>query len=268
MKERSRVAIIFTAIVFMLNVCSGHAKEAGNSVKTNSKSKKSARGKLKDNPAGPYLVRQGDTLNRIASAHRTTVAALKSANNLKSDTIQLGSKLKIPSKNASPIAKSKLPDTHLAKELPSQFFESAASQTEESTDQPLKLRLVQAGFQFLGVRYHRGGSEESGLDCSGLVKTLFSKFNIELPRTSREQYQQGERVDRDKLEKGDLVFFSSGGKRPTHVGIYVGDNKFIHAALKAKQVIVSDLDKIWYSMRYLGARRVIWGDEPEPEPQK
>jgi cell wall-associated NlpC family hydrolase len=98
------------------------------------------------------------------------------------------------------------------------------------------------------------------------VKSVFSKFNIELPRTSREQFKQGEKVDRDNLQKGDLVFFSSGGKNPTHVGIYVGDNKFLHAARKARQVIVSDLNKIWYSMRYLGARRVIWGDDnPVPE---
>jgi cell wall-associated NlpC family hydrolase len=258
---------MFAAIIFMLGVFSGHAKETGSSAKTNSKSKKNARGKLKDSQAVSYVVRKGDTLNRIAEARGTTVSALKSANNLKSNTIQLGQKLKIPSKNTPQIAESKAPDVRPAKESPPQIAEPDASQTEDSADRPLRLRLVQAGFQFLGVRYHRGGSEESGFDCSGLVKTLFSKFNIELPRTSREQYQQGEKVDRDKLEKGDLVFFSSGGKRPTHVGIYVGDNQFIHAALKAKQVIVSDLNKVWYSMRYLGARRVIWGDEPAPEPQ-
>jgi len=267
MKGRCRAAIIFTAIAFMLSVVSGHAKETANSVKTNSKSKKAVRGKLKENPAGSYVVRKGDTLNRIALAHRTTVSALKSANNLKSNTIKVGRALKIPSKNAPQIAESKAPDTRPATESPSQIAEPNPSQTEDSADQSLRSRLVQAGFQFLQVRYHRGGSDESGFDCSGLVKTLFSKFNIDLPRTSREQYQQGEKVDRDKLEMGDLVFFSSGGKRPTHVGIYVGDNQFIHAALKARQVIVSDLNKIWYSMRYLGARRVIWGDDPAPEPQ-
>ncbi len=265
MKGRYRVAIIFTVFVFVLSVFSGHAKVTGNSAKTNSRSKKTVRGK--NNPTGSYVVRQGDTLNRIASARGTTVAALKSANNLKSNIIQVGRELKIPSKNALKIAESKTPDTRPAKEAPPQIIEPDANQSENSADQPIRLRLVQAGFQFLGVRYHLGGSEENGVDCSGLVKKLFSKFNIELPRTSREQYQQGEKIDRDNLKMGDLVFFSSGGKRPTHVGIYVGDNKFIHAALKAKQVIVSDLNKIWYSMRYLGARRVIWGDEPAPEPQ-
>ena len=123
----------------------------------------------------------------------------------------------------------------------------------------------------IGVRYRRSGiSEKTGFDCSGLVKSLFSKFNIDLPRSSREQYNQGEVVDRDKLQVGDLVFFSSGGTRPTHVGIYVGDDKFLHAAIKAKQVIVSDLNKFWYTMRYLGARRIadLWWDETEATPEE
>jgi cell wall-associated NlpC family hydrolase len=269
MIARYRFAIIFTAIIFMLSVVSSHAKVTVNSTKTSSKSKKTARGKQQQGPAGSYIVRKGDTLNRIALAHKTTVSAIKSANNLKINKIQVGSTLKIPSKNAPQIAKSNaLSATHLSKEPPPQIVETDQNQPEDSVDDPLRLQLVQAGFQFLGVRYHRGGIAESGFDCSGLVKNLFSKFNIDLPRTSREQYQQGEKIDRDKLKMGDLVFFSSGGTRPTHVGIYVGDNKFIHAALKARQVIVSDLNKIWYSMRYLGARRVIWGDDPAPEPQK
>jgi cell wall-associated NlpC family hydrolase len=69
---------------------------------------------------------------------------------------------------------------------------------------------------------------------------------------------------------GDLVFFSSGGTHPTHVGIYVGDDKFLHAAVKARQVIVSDLNKFWYTMRYLGARRIadLWWDDTETVPEE
>ena len=117
-----------------------------------------------------------------------------------------------------------------------------------------------------GIRYRfSGNSEKTGLDCSALVKNLFSKFDIHLPRSSREQFKEGEKIDRDNLQAGDLVFFSSGGKTPTHVGIYLGNNKFLHAARKAKQVIVSDLNKFWYETRYLGARRImnLWWEEPE-----
>ena len=123
----------------------------------------------------------------------------------------------------------------------------------------------------IGIRYRpSGGSERTGFDCSGLVKNLFSKFDIDLPRSSSEQYKQGEKVDRDKLEIGDLVFFSSGGSRPTHVGIYVGNDKILHAARKARQVVVSDLNKIWFTVRYLGARRIsdLWGDKTNSDPGK
>jgi cell wall-associated NlpC family hydrolase len=152
--------------------------------------------------------------------------------------------------------------------MPQSQDQSLISQDEPGS---MRSRLVEAGFQMIGVRYRRsGGSEKTGFDCSGLVKSLFSKFNIDLPRSSREQYKQGEKVDRDKLEVGDLVFFSSGGTRPTHVGIYIGNDRFLHAARKARQVMVSDLGKLWYTMRYLGARRIadLWGEEPESNSEK
>ena len=101
---------------------------------------------------------------------------------------------------------------------------------------PLTGPILLDAAQYIGIPYVHGGEDESGFDCSGLVKTLFSKFDIDLPRSSREQFKQGEKVDRDELEPGDLVFFSSGGSQPNHVGIYIGDNKFLHAARKAKRV--------------------------------
>jgi cell wall-associated NlpC family hydrolase len=263
MKRKRHAAIICTVIALLLGSLCGFAKE-----KTSPKQKRIARGKT----SSDYVVRQGDTLYRIASTRGTTVEALKSQNNIKSNRLKIGQKLIIPTsgKSAALQADSKAssatrkPQAAPQKPVPVQM----ANQSQNSEDQSLRYRVVEAGFQFLGVRYRRSGeSVKSGFDCSGLVKTLFSKFNIELPRTSREQYQQGDKIDRDQLEVGDLVFFSSKGNNPTHVGIYVGENKFIHAALKAKKVIVSDLNKIWYSMRYLGARRVIWGDESALAPQ-
>ena len=125
-------------------------------------------------------------------------------------------------------------------------------------------RVVEAGFNLLGVRYRYGGtSEKTGLDCSALVKNVFEKIGFALPRTSREQYEQGEKVAKEDLQKGDLVFFSSGGKAPTHVGVYIGNNQFLHAASRARKVIISDFSKTWYDIRYLGARRImeLWWDE-------
>ena len=132
-------------------------------------------------------------------------------------------------------------------------------------------QLVQAGLDFLGVPYRwRGMSERRGVDCSGLVKTLFDRFQIELPHSAREQYKLGEKVARAELAVGDLVFFSTRGRIPTHVGIYIGDNRFIHAARKAGQVIISNLSQSWYQRNFVGARRIagLWRDEQKPPEAK
>jgi len=275
MKIHRRTAVILAALAALLMAIPGFAKSATVSSKASAKHKgTSLSGKSASESAvnQTYMVQRGDNLTQIARAHQITIKQLKALNGLKSSRIKAGQKLKVP---APQVAES--PGNELAKEP------KPAKPVEENIDravspsndpnlilnegaQPKRLRLVEAGFQLIGVRYRfSGGSEKTGFDCSGLVKNLFSRFDIDLPRSSREQYKQGEKIDRDKLEVGDLVFFSSGGKTPTHVGIYVGDDKFLHAARKAKQVVVSDLNKIWYTMRYLGARRIsdLWGEDTE-----
>jgi cell wall-associated NlpC family hydrolase len=131
---------------------------------------------------------------------------------------------------------------------------------EESSAAPqtLRYKLVKAARAFLNLPYRWGGmSEQRGADCSGLVKMIFAKLHINLPRTSREQIQSGKQIPIDELEMGDLVFFSSVGDIPDHVGIYVGNHRFLHAEKKAGRVIVTDLNQPWYARRLLAARRVI-----------
>jgi cell wall-associated NlpC family hydrolase len=221
---------------------------------------------------GTYVVEKGDNLSRIARIFNTTPKALMAANGLRSTRLKIGQELQLP---AAPSATSStaeriLKEPQLSPEGPT--VSAALSRpmdprpTEDAASEPRRVQVVRAGFELLGVRYKYGGSsKKSGFDCSGLVKELFSKVDIELPRSSREQFRQGEKVNRDELEVGDLVFFSSGGKQPSHVGIYIGDNKFLHAARKARQVIISDLNKLWYNMRYIGARRItdLWKDDPD-----
>jgi LysM repeat protein len=190
-----------------------------------------------------YIVRRGDSLSRIGRIFGTTSGAIKTANGLTDTKILIGQKLQIPVLQGI--------DTKI-------FVTDFAGADPDGTVPPRCLQLVQAGFKLLGVRYRwSGGSEKSGFDCSGLVKNLFARFDIDLPHSSKEQYKLGEKVERNKLEMGDLVFFTSGGKLPNHVGIYVGSDKFLHAARKAHQVIISDLNKRWYDHRYLGARRLM-----------
>jgi len=140
------------------------------------------------------------------------------------------------------------------------FVSKRACSAEESApvSQAVRHKLAKAARTFLGLPYRWGEmSERRGADCSGLVKMIFAKLHIELPRTSREQVQTGEEVPMDKLETGDLVFFSSGGHTPTHVGFYIGNHQFLHAEKKAGRVIITDLSQPWYAQRFLGARRVV-----------
>jgi len=266
MKGLFRTAVLLAALALMLVSIPGFSQTAAQLSKPyigNKEATNSTRPVPLPDSDHTYVVHRGDNLIRIARAHQTTVAALKSANGLRGSRIKAGQTLIIPT---SEIASSQKDTPRNSGVTASRNEESAARHISQLRDQKLisdeessstRLQIVEAGFEMLGIRYRRsGGSEKTGFDCSGLVKNLFSKFNIELPRTSREQYKQGEKIDRDKLEPGDLVFFSSGGSHPTHVGIYIGNDKFLHAARKARKVIVSDLNKIWYTMRYLGARRV------------
>ena len=274
MKGQFRIAILFTAGCMLLATMLGYSQGSAHPTKPAAKHKRlkqSTRPAVKAGSTKLHVVNRGDTLFAIARAHGTTVEALLAANNMQGSRIQIGQKLRVPvSKNLAaqvmkrgtnevPAVQSPEPDTLVAAEV-----SESEGPASDSIVQPMRLQLVKAGFGLLGVRYRwRGISELSGFDCSGLVKSLFAKFNIELPRSSREQFKLGEKVDRDKLEPGDLVFFSSGGRLPTHVGIYVGDNKFLHAARKPRHVIVSDLTGQWYTSRYLGGRRMLdlWWDE-------
>jgi peptidoglycan DL-endopeptidase LytE len=214
-----------------------------------------------------YKVRPGDSFFKIAKSFHVTPKALKSVNKSKSNRLQPGQIINIPVEKVYQAEKPNSAKSQANLAASQASFRAVKPEPDSNTEElPLRERLAEAGFQMLGIRYRFSGtSEKTGLDCSAMVKNLFSKFNIRLPRSSREQFKEGEKVDRDNLKVGDLVFFSSGGKTPTHVGVYIGNNKFLHAARKAKQVIVSDLNKFWYETRYLGARRImnLWWEEPE-----
>lgn len=108
----------------------------------------------------------------------------------------------------------------------------------------------------IGVDYDYGGTTTKGFDCSGFTGYVFKKLGIELPRSSKEQYKVGQKVAKSELRPGDLVFFNTDGRGVSHVGIYVGDNKFAHAS-NSKGVTITSLDESYYVKRYVGARRVM-----------
>ncbi len=118
--------------------------------------------------------------------------------------------------------------------------------------------VLQKALALLGTPYRWGGtSPDGGFDCSGMVGYVFrSALGIELPRVSREMAKDGEKVDKASLAVGDLVFFSRRGKRVDHVGIYVGDGRFVHAPRTGRDVTVSSLNDGYWSRKFLQARRV------------
>jgi cell wall-associated NlpC family hydrolase len=124
--------------------------------------------------------------------------------------------------------------------------------------------LAIRAMSMIGIRYKYGGNlPESGLDCSGLVRYLFKEvWGANLPRTSEEISHLGEHVDKQNLQPGDLVFYNTLRRGFSHVGIYLGDNKFIHAPSTGGEVRIESMDISYWKKRFNGARRIA-----EPEQQ-
>lgn len=110
--------------------------------------------------------------------------------------------------------------------------------------------------KFIGVKYSYGGTSTSGFDCSGYVRHVYNQIGVSLPRTSASMYGAGSAVGKKDLKAGDLVFFNTSGRGISHVGIYIGGNKFIHS-MTGKGVTITDINDKWYwGSRYVGAKRV------------
>lgn len=126
--------------------------------------------------------------------------------------------------------------------------------------------LVLTAMGFLGVPYRRGGnSADSGFDCSGFVKAMYeTTAGWVLPRRAEQQAAATHTIDRKDLQPGDLVFFNTMRHAFSHVGIYVGEGKFIHSPKPGAEVRVEDMGKSYWQRRFDGARRVLSLAPPEP----
>lgn len=127
--------------------------------------------------------------------------------------------------------------------------------------------LVVTAMGFLGVPYRRGGSSaDTGFDCSGFVRAMYQQtVGLILPRRANEQAAATVKIDKRDLQPGDLVFFNTMRRAFSHVGIYVGDNKFIHSPKPGAQVRVEDMGVSYWASRFDGARRVVGGAPAQPE---
>lgn len=145
----------------------------------------------------------------------------------------------------------------------------AAESEQSSAAASTASRIVRAGedlimqaLSLVGVRYRWGSADPAhGLDCSGLVKLVFGQAaGITLPHNAYSISLQGEKVAMDDLKPGDLLFFNTLRRAFSHVGIYIGDNRFVHAGSSSKQVEVVEFDQYWVK-RFNGARRLVSPDK-------
>lgn len=216
-----------------------------------------------------YKVGKGDTLPKIARKTGVKMASIRNLNKLKGNRVKSGQVLilvaaEAPSRSATP-NRLQLINKDLLNEQ--ELSESLAELTDLESDRPVDLAknlesnqsissLNKSAYSFLGARYRFGGSSRSALDCSSFTQQVFREQSVKLPRTAREQFYVGSEVMRGDLKKGDLVFFQTYANYPSHVGIYLGNRKMIHASSREHRVVISTMDTPYYLSRYLGARRM------------
>jgi cell wall-associated NlpC family hydrolase len=217
---KARYRILFFLAGTGISIISGYGCLRDAAAQTQSVIKPQATGIINSNTATATtyeirVIEKGDTLYKIAQDEGTTVKVLLSLNKLRNSRLQIGQKLKIPpspktppeTKTAAP-PKTLLANAASAPDAP-EILEAANTpvETDDPVDESLRLRLVKAARELLGTRYRWAGvSATTGFDCSGLVQKVFSYFDIELPRSSKEQFKVGEKINKDELEAGDLVF--------------------------------------------------------------
>lgn len=137
---------------------------------------------------------------------------------------------------------------------------STTSGTSSSSgNSSLGRQIADYALQFVGYRYVYGAESPSvGFDCSGLVYYVYGKFGYDLERRASIQYKNnGRSVSKSELQPGDLVFFSSNGASVTHVGMYIGNNQFVHASTSNTGVIISSLTSAYYTRVWFGAKRIV-----------
>jgi len=235
--------------------------------------------KLAEKPKS-YKVTRGDSLPRVAKKTGVKLADIRRFNGIKGNRIKPGQVLALtdvsvaeePSRSAVATNRLQLVNRDLLNEQ--EFSDTLAELTDIHSERPVDLaksleessgsvsKIKKSAYSFLGARYRFGGNSRTALDCSSFTQQVFRELQVNLPRTAREQFYVGNEVLRGDLQKGDLVFFQTYARFPSHVGIYLGNRKMIHASSRDRRVVISTMDTPYYTSRFLGARR-IGKDLPE-----
>jgi peptidoglycan DL-endopeptidase LytE len=193
-----------------------------------------------------YKVKKGDTLEQLARQFDVETQDIVDANDLKGNRLKPGRSILIPKSGPEDVSE--------------EFVTLSLGPLKPWKNRDEQYMLVKVAKSFMGAPYKLGGESVKGLDCSAFVKKIYDIFDVQLPRCAREQYRVGNKINRDRLVVGDLVFFKTRryAKYPTHVGIYIGDGNFIHSSSGYGKigVKIDSLASDYYTRAYVGATRV------------
>jgi cell wall-associated NlpC family hydrolase len=196
-----------------------------------------------------YQVRAGDSLWTIGKKFGVSPQKIARANNINlNKTLQIGDKLAIPSQGRKQIARS-----HSREGKRTIIAKKGQTSSNKGKGVP---GVVGTALSYQGTRYSYGGLSSRGFDCSGFVKYVYQRHGLNLPHNAAGQYGYGKPVSKGELQPGDLVFFRTGRSRGiNHVGIYIGNGKFMHASSARGRVRIDSLNEGYYKSRFVGARR-------------
>lgn len=232
-----------------------------------------------------YTVKRGDTFEKIARRYGLNAEDLMELNEMDSQDLRPGQKIALVDNQPEDDAKTEIsqntgavppagetaqaiaalasntPSSSSPSDIKGRISELAGSKDIRSMG--LKDKVILFAKSMLNIPYRFGGTSFYGIDCSGFVQKVYDFLNIKLPRTAREQFNEGTPVKMSDLAVGDLLFFKTYGPFPSHVGIYIGENLFIHASPKGHRVKIASLDTPYFLRRLIGAKRLIPGGGDE-----
>lgn len=204
-----------------------------------------------------YTVKKGDNIWKISKRFDMAAEEIMEINDLESEDLRPGQKLALEDWIAQPnignyaAILSEYKITEDLKEL---------SESPDLNSISFNDRVKLFSKKMLDIPYKFGGTSFMGMDCSAYVQKVFGLLSVPFPRTAREQFNLGEPVNKENLLTGDLVFFRTYASFPSHVGIYLGDNLFIHASSKNRKVTIDSLDTPYFIKRFIGAKRIVAED--------
>ncbi|MCM8772487.1 MAG: LysM peptidoglycan-binding domain-containing protein [candidate division WOR-3 bacterium] len=187
-----------------------------------------------------YKVCEGDTIESISEKFQISPEKLLQANLIRREDLKVGQVLVIPPKE--------ILDDKIDKET---FVEKQEN---------LRTKLLDEAFKYLGVKYVYGGESKRGVDCSSLTRLVYKAINILLPQNAYLQYKNGIEIKKEEALPGDLVFFKRGNNIG-HVGIYIGNDLFVHASYTLKRVVISSLNERYFKNRFAGFRRYLFDED-------